>query len=153
MGEHSVRQGIGYWGNGGQDQLPRPQALVRVGWRRGEQSRIATYLQNGDPYFEYLGFATCRFRDCRRILGTADLTDGEWVWPAQLEHYIIEHSVCLPDAFVASMASREWQVPSTIPPRPDEVLFHTDFWWQWAAEYEAEYSRTHPPTGIDDRLP
>ena len=54
------------------------------------------------------------------------------------------------------MAAREWQVPTLDPVLdpaiPFEDLRHHDFWSRWAADYEADYSRTHPPTGVADWL-
>ena len=44
-------------------------------------------------------------------LGNWDLTDGQWVWPQGLAHYIERHWVCLPEEFADTMRSNSWQVP------------------------------------------
>jgi len=43
----------------------------------------------------------CRF--CGREIGFRELTDGRWVWPEGLGHYVEAHDVRLPEAFLASV--------------------------------------------------
>src|SRR5262245_22351958 len=93
---------VGYWRDRGARQLPRPQWLVRQGWHAEDQGRMAAYLHSGLTFADWLGFSFCRFGcgiDCRRM-GSSDLTDGEWVWPAGLAHYVEAHAVILPEPFV-----------------------------------------------------
>jgi hypothetical protein len=154
---YRARQGIGFWGFGRPGEFPRPQALVRPEWRPKEREQIAAYLECGHVFLEYMGGANCRFPECGLSLGSVDLTDGDWVWPEGLEHYVTTHAICLPDQFVATMAARGWDVPSAVPPVDPSTLFEDlrrfDLWLGWAADFEAEYSRTHPPTGVMDWLP
>src|SRR5262249_50221737 len=69
-----------------------------------------------------MGYSTCRFfcgKKWRsrgmslstRLLGSDELTDGEWIWPEGLPHYIEAHYVCLPEEFVARMELHGWRVP------------------------------------------
>lgn len=46
------------------------------------------------------------------IQGRADLSDGEWVWPTGLAHYVERHSICLPESFLKTMMSNAWTIPS-----------------------------------------
>ena len=71
------------------------------------------YLRNGHYRGAALGFSACRFecRDKYGMLGSGELTDGEWVWPEGLPHYVERHGVMLPEEFVASASAREWKVP------------------------------------------
>jgi predicted component of type VI protein secretion system len=81
--------------------------------------------------------------DCgKRLLGSADLTDGDWLWPEGLAHYIDSHSVCLPDEFVETMRSRCWQVPETLQAETlAGLLGHSgpfgdlSFWRAWAGSF------------------
>ena len=50
------------------------------------------------------GHAACRLCPAQK-LGCATLTDGVWVWPEGLRHYVETHSVPLPAAFVAHALS------------------------------------------------
>jgi hypothetical protein len=113
MSASHIPKGVGYWGGGkGTDDLPRPQSLVRLGWQTKDLRRIADYLSNGHMYGAWLGKASCRFAGCPHVLGACDFTDGVWVWPEGLEHYLLKHAVCLPDSFVETMQSNDWQVPA-----------------------------------------
>ena len=43
----------------------------------------------------------CRFACGETAMGAEDLTDGTYVWPSGLVHYVEQHAVGLPEAFVA----------------------------------------------------
>lgn len=69
---------------------------------------MATYLRAGAVVQSYLGFSWCRF-GCgvaNNTMGVADLSDGEWVWPEGLAHYVEAHHVRLPDEILALAQSR-----------------------------------------------
>jgi len=40
------------------------------------------------------------------------LTDGEWVWPEGLSHYVEYHNLILPDEVVQTMRRNNYQIPS-----------------------------------------
>ena len=131
-----MRRAIGYWFNvyGPEgSHLPDPRRLVDEGEptaeRRQRDERIARYLDDGVRINEELGFSYCRF-DPDHDVGTCDQTDGTWVWPERLSHYVLEHRVRLPEEFVAFMEAADWQVPPEVEPS-DEVSF--DFWLEWSA--------------------
>jgi hypothetical protein len=76
---------MGYWAphEAGQPPWPDVRRAVRPGWRAADRGRLVAYLRNGHRCNGYPGFSSCRF-DCRvtySILGSGELTDGEWVWP------------------------------------------------------------------------
>lgn len=127
---------IGYWKeNGSRYRWPNPQDLIDPAWEARDRSAIIEYLRSGVRIHEYLGFSHCRFPGCvdPEEMGNAELTDGEWFWPEGLAHYVDQHSVRLPEEFVASLRSRGFLVPENL--RPDEVgnepLSH-DFWNSWS---------------------
>src|SRR5262245_22776758 len=70
-----------------------------------------------------MGFSYCRFHCGKKwrfrgtitsteLLGTDELTDGEWLWPKGLPHYIEAHDVCLPEEVVARMELHGWRAPA-----------------------------------------
>ena len=74
-------------------------------------------------------------------MGSDDFTDGVWVWPEGLHHYVRHHQIRLPEEFLQTMRDSEWRVRGPLPPpgfdmRPDGWLhFPTityDFWIDWA---------------------
>ena len=114
-------KGVGFWRpNADWDdwwapsELPDPHWLVRRGWLLRERRRMVAYLRSGYRFEAYAGSSYCRFWVCPawpRRLGNWDLTDGQWVWPEGLAHYVEKHWVCLPDEFADTMRSNSWQVP------------------------------------------
>lgn len=46
------------------------------------------------------------------VAGLGLLTDGEWLWPAELEYYVAEYDVGLPADFTEHMADNGWTVPT-----------------------------------------
>lgn len=93
---------IGFWFNPlAPNGYPLPQLLV--GWRASaRRAAVVAYLRGGRRFAAYRGHSWCRF-DCgiaRRELGHRDLTDGTWVWPEGLAHYVEVHGVRLPDELV-----------------------------------------------------
>ena len=75
-------------------------------------------------------------------MGSTDQTDGEWVWPKGLAHYIEHHSVALPEEFIQTMINNRWvcpgvnDLPSAIFDLFDDdfnptVEWDTSFWTNW----------------------
>ena len=63
---------------------------------------LAAYLRAGRVVVAWHGYARCRFR-CwtpRRKLGSSDLTDGVYIWPEGLAHYVEKHHVKPPAGFL-----------------------------------------------------
>jgi hypothetical protein len=117
---------IGYWAPlpcwssghnpNAEEEPPWPDVrrAVRAEWRLAEREQLAAYLRNGHLCNRYCGCSHCRF-GCRvnyGTLGSGELTDGEWIWPEGLPHYVERHGVMLPEEFVASASARAWKVPS-----------------------------------------
>lgn len=90
---------LGFWGGPSSDAtLPDPRDFVDAGWDPDERDLVAQYLRSGFLVRAYMGYSRCRI--CDRENGDADLTDGVFIWPDGLAHYIVEHEVRLPDIFV-----------------------------------------------------
>jgi hypothetical protein len=137
---------VGFWIRDLRDEsYPAPQELVGV--LPEEQRRSLThYLASGATFEQYFGYAWCRFvcgestqsgalglkdgpatrMDTR--LGTRDLTDGTWVWPEGLAHYVREHGIVLPEEFMEHAAS----APPPRTPDPHEPV-DKEFWKHWCA--------------------
>jgi hypothetical protein len=49
-------------------------------------------------------------------MGAADLTDGNYVWPEKLSHYIRMHNVWLPEPFIHHVRTNKNY-------NPDDVVF------------------------------
>ena len=98
---------IGHWMKSLEDlTLPHPCELV--GEMSPEiRSAVSDYLSQGSRYRSYRGYEYCQFRcgvDCL-IMGFRELTDGEWIWPEGLAHYVRVHGIALPEEFIAVATS------------------------------------------------
>ena len=138
---------IGFWITGLHDERqPAPQELVGT-MPADQRARLADYLAAGMTHESYLGLSWCRFGcgiDLARM-GSRDLTDGTWMWPEGLAHYVRDHNVVLPEEFVAHALSK---VTPRLPGWPDDDLdivsmpreiepVDHEFWQQWSSTRRA----------------
>ena len=123
--------------------FPHPASLVDLTWEAERRDRIVAYLRSGHTRARFMGHSFCRFEDCdhdeRNALGSTDLTDGLWIWPEGLWHYVADHGIRLPDAFVDYAASHGFVAPQAAVDRSKSV--DVGFWVRWVAE------NTAPPCG------
>ena len=126
---------IGHWhDNPTERSLPHPQALVDWNWEPLRRWRMIHYLRGGRIETEWRGWSYCRVGCWRLHLGTADLTDGVWVWPEGLAHYVAFHGIRLPDEFVAYAAASGFRAPEEV--RLDLVPRNWEtFWEEWSRQH------------------
>ncbi len=98
---------IGYWRSAREPQWPDPVEFVDDTWDPEERRFVVEYLKGGSrtPWLQ-MGFSTCRF--CGQWNGTLDLTDGVYVWPEGLSHYLSDHGVRLPEAIVTHVRANKY---------------------------------------------
>ncbi|MGC4118711.1 MAG: DUF4339 domain-containing protein [Myxococcales bacterium] len=131
---------VGYWRDQPSDGLPDPGPLCRC-WPFG--SKDARALSAGFVVAQWRGCSWCRAVWWRRgpcadaKMGSADLSDGVFVWPEGLSHYVTVHRLRLPEWFLERVGS------TTVAPQVQEalrglpsVLLRYDFteWRAWASE-------------------
>jgi hypothetical protein len=99
LGNGSIRRLLftGYWHAGEEDNLPNPRDYVDEHWDETERNRVIEYLADAYVVIGYMGFSWCRM-GCPELsppsdIGTKDLTDGTWIFPEGLVHYLRHHSV------------------------------------------------------------
>ncbi|WP_232014264.1 hypothetical protein [Cellulomonas fimi] len=96
---------IGYWdGPNTRPGWPRPEQFVDTTWDADERELVADYLSRGHVARAYMGYSECRMRG--RLNGSLEFTDGFFVWPEGLRHYVVDHAVRLPARFVEHAQSR-----------------------------------------------
>ena len=61
-------------------------------------------------------------------MGSWDLTDGTWVWPQGLSHYVEVHGVVLPEEFVSHVLSG----PAPMKADPPHT-YDFDYWTSWSS--------------------
>lgn len=92
---------VGFWRSRHEPDLPDPHDLVDDAWDPRERDAVIAHLEAGTVAVRWLGPSSCRF--CGRQNGSADLTDGAYLWPSGLAHYLRDHAVRLPAEVVARM--------------------------------------------------
>jgi len=100
--------GLGFWRSLFEPAFPDPAWFVDELRPAKTRGLVISYLQQGHPICVQMGYSWCRFR-CPvpvLMLGTADLTDGTYSWPAGLVHYVQEHQLRLPDVVVEHMLAQ-----------------------------------------------
>lgn len=96
---------LGYWsGPDAVGSWPSPAEFVDLSWNEDDRDFIASYLWQGQVARAYMGYSRCRF--CGQDNGDLELSDGTFVWPSGLAHYITEHGVRLPEKFVQHAHAR-----------------------------------------------
>lgn len=95
------------------DEHPSLREAIGTLSEDAEKDRIVRYLADGRGVVmapAMVGDALDPDRPAVAELGL--LTDGEWLWPAELEYYVARYDVGVPDLFVEHMAANGWTVPS-----------------------------------------
>lgn len=89
---------IGYWRGPNTTELPDPRDFVDPSWGRYDRRQVQQYLEDGMVARVYRGMSSCRF--CGELVGHREQTDGTYLWPEGLAHYVADHDVRLPAEFV-----------------------------------------------------
>jgi hypothetical protein len=85
---------IGYWRNELHQEYPDPQNFVDESWDEDSRYGVAAYLRTGVMPWAMIGISPCRL--CGQANGSVEYSDGVYVWPEGLAHYVEDHAVRLP---------------------------------------------------------
>lgn len=116
-------------------EYAEPQKMVGSGLSLDEKAELVNYLRSGKIYAKWLGFSHCRF-NCGApdsSMGALDLSDGHWVWPEGLAHYVEEHDVMLPDEFILHAKNSKFKIADDIKLLSDTPI-DMGFWDSWCKE-------------------
>jgi len=103
--------GIGYWYSDREPHLPHPRKFQDPNWDEAEKQMVLKHLKCAQPAIRWRGFSSCRF-ECGvawEKMGSMCMTDGNFIFPEGLVHYIEEDDVRLPQEFVDHVKSYEEQ--------------------------------------------
>lgn len=129
---------LGFWApKGERGPLPNPADLVDPGWDESERGFVAAYLERGQIAGHWMGSSRCRL--CGRVNGWRDYSDGHYIWPEGLTHYVVDHAVRLPAEFVAHVGRRTEHLEES---ERDHV-----WWLENAHRTRAPEERTESGTG------
>ena len=122
---------IGRWIRSLKDtEYPPPHELVGE-YDPTVQPKIVAYLNSGHVLRVYRGYASCLFRSNYSEPYT-EKTDGSWVWPCHLSHYVQTHNVLVPPEFICNVAAS-----TGLPAFNEEWRSEKDtleYWRSWCTE-------------------
>ena len=110
---------LGYWRSETTPDWPDPDAFVDPGWDAEERHLMSQYFAFGTIARTFMGRSPCRF--CGVANGSVEYTDGTYLWPEGLVHYLDEHDVRLPSAVVDHATARLEEA---------ETAVVDDTWWR-----------------------
>ncbi|AZZ90649.1 hypothetical protein EUZ85_07930 [Hahella sp. KA22] len=103
---------LGFWSNSYENGVTPSFLCGDIG---SDKEKIVSYLKSGARCNAWLGYARCRF-ECEdsetSVLGCSEMTDGKWIWPEGLYHYVEKHDLLLPSIFIDYLVSLDFNFPS-----------------------------------------
>jgi hypothetical protein len=96
---------IGYWNSSHETGWPDVLEMIDESVPQLDRFRVVDYLRRGMLAERYRGYSWCRICGLEEN-GSCEFTDGTYIWPEGLAHYVSEHYVKLPDAFRAHVDAR-----------------------------------------------
>ena len=128
---------LGWWCNeAARTGLPRPQWLVSP-MPVPQRTMLLAYLRAGTTLVRYPEASFCRFACSEQVMGRIDQTDGTFVWPDGLAHYLERHDVRLPDHFTNHVAATGGVIVPFVLPKVRFGLFDVAPWLSWARAQRA----------------
>lgn len=114
-------------------QRAMPDVRDHTGTAGTPNAALVRYLTLGTTYATWRSGTACRV--CGEYVGRRCLTDGRWVWPEGLAHYVEVHGVALPAPFAQT---------------PDEERLKEEEWHREELQYiEARYETVADMGGQD----
>ena len=89
---------IGYWRSENSPEWPDVADFVDTSWDEDERYTVSATLRRATAVGHCMGFSPCRI--CGKQNGTSEFSDGTYIWPEGLAHYIADHAVRLPQSLV-----------------------------------------------------
>ncbi len=90
---------IGFWYEESRPDLPDPAWFIDENYAESEKEKVIDYLKKGKEINLYRGWSDCRICG-EKTPGGSDLTDGLFIFPSGLVHYVEKHNLHLPDEFI-----------------------------------------------------
>jgi len=97
----------------GMSNGPSLRGAVAKGEYTADKTTLLAYLRAGLVYVASPGVGTDVLDETgKKISGQIHaLTDGRWMWPADLAYYVETYDVALPDQFLLDLRRHEWRHP------------------------------------------
>lgn len=130
-----------------------PRHYVDPDWPEEDREVVASYLSEGIAVWTFKSLWECQFDQCPGgwKLGESELSDGVWIWPDMLAHYVRDHAVGLPPGFLETVRANDFRVPADAMRWDDsqipDVEYDFEAWDSWCVERVNRISK-----GLEDRI-
>src|SRR5262245_14684169 len=105
---------VGFWYSKEEPDLPHPGEYIDWTWDRDEKDKVIRYLQESYVLTRfYCDYPWCRLYcdfDVIPEIGYREYTDGTWLYPEGLLHYVLRHMVKPPSDFLEHVRRRNYKV-------------------------------------------
>ncbi|MGW2641549.1 hypothetical protein [Streptomyces sp. NPDC001348] len=92
-----------------------------------DEDRILAYLESAREIYSTMGARRDALTDDEWIVGSESLlTDGTWIWPIDLIHYVRRHHVALPQELLDHIRANNYTVP-VVPDEQARRIFQEEF--------------------------
>jgi hypothetical protein len=117
------------------EDLPSVFSAVDPSWEPDDKDQLVTYLTQTVVVEATTWMTTCPL--CPSELPTLNYqSDGVWLWPQSLAHYVVWHSVVIPDRFAEHIRRRDY-TPSEAVGVPHHELPWPESWAAFRQKPEA----------------
>lgn len=96
----------------GMESGPSILEATQRGAYGSEKALLVSYLNGGTIFVASPGIGTDVLDADAALSGPIhSLTDGQWMWPADLSYYVEKYNVALPLEFLADLRRKSWTNP------------------------------------------
>lgn len=94
--------------------LPLLETWIAPAWQPEDREELLSYIENAP-----LVVASSNLKSpcliCGALQNSSDFrSDGDWLWPADLAHYISQHRVRIPDSMIQHIRQKAHMPPSDV---------------------------------------
>jgi len=98
----------------GETDLPSVHEFIDPSWLPADKDQMIKYLTRSPVVVATVaGYSDCLLCSARSELGCWQ-SDGTWLWPADLEHYVGVHGVVLPSRLVEHIRHQGYNPPTEL---------------------------------------
>ncbi|MEU4255232.1 hypothetical protein AB0B42_22980 [Streptomyces fradiae] len=105
----------------------------------GDEYGVLAYLDSGTEIFSAMGAERDAISGDEWIAGAGSLvTDGTWMWPAELRHYVERYHAELPEDFLATVRAARYTAAPVSRRRTEEIILEVFGRSSFAAQVTGE---------------
>lgn len=119
---------LGYWKSEKQGDMPKPEDFIDFDWNIDTREAVISYLKELDRPENTIasGYTKCNLNCMVELVDLGICSDGTFVWPRSLVHYVEYHGVIMPNSFIEHVFNANKEVKS--PFGEDYCIEYS--WWK-----------------------